>query len=87
MKTRTVTVEVKAKDIRLGKPLSELSCPISLALDRAEIEHYGVWASFVELPHGRTADLPASAVKSIDRFDSAKPVRPFAFRLKIPTGE
>lgn len=83
----TVTVDVTQKDIARGKPGDCWWCPIALAARRA----LGGWTIHVSgqtLSDGEafkwSRKMPMVAHIFQVRFDSERPVSPFAFKLRVP---
>lgn len=86
-KTRTVTINVTAEDIAMGKRRKCDECPIALASYRALGCPVRVFPYSIALNDGscRTAmlgDVPSAFIHS---FDEAYPVHPFSFDIDVPT--
>lgn len=76
-------VRVTAEDIRLGKRMDCLDCPVARALQRAVGRSVRVYAS-EKMAGQKVYRLPTSAARFIDQFDIGKKVRPFEFRVTVP---
>ena len=86
---RTFLIDVTAQDIRDGLQNACKECPIALAAKRAGIDDPSVganldgWTGTVEDRAGKTAPLPAAALRFISRFDAGQPVEPLSFTVKF----
>lgn len=74
-------IYVRRRYIKNGRPRRITLCPIALAFEEVTGEHVTVDWSRIDT---RTESyfLPRSAQRFISRFDSGKPVKPFAFTIK-----
>ncbi len=83
---KTITVEVTAEDIDLGKRRDNWSCPICRALWRATGEKWVVEESTCYPITRRNAfiPLPPEAVAWLRKFDSTGFGWPFSFQLEMP---
>ncbi len=84
-KPKTIVVNVTAKDIRCGEHGMCSKCPVAFALSRAMNEPCGAGAlrSWWKYSDGLTKDLPAAALRFIQRFDARLPVMPFEFKVTV----
>jgi hypothetical protein len=74
-------IYVRRRHIKAGMPHRITLCPIALAFEECTGKHARVdWGSIDAST--RVYALPRSAMRFIARFDSLKPVKPFAFILK-----
>lgn len=81
--TTAVTIEVKRRDILLGKRCSSSSCPIAKAIKRTlkqpiHVGHFVVHTGESEI------ELPREARDFISWFDNGLKVKPFSFKLMVP---
>lgn len=90
--TKRVRVEVTAEDIERGRRKGPCSCPIALAARRALGCYVNVQPRTIRLAGATVCSLPMVAQDFIMRFDrrmwswsKRRPVKPFAFTLKLPT--
>lgn len=74
-------VTVKRKHIIAGAPKDALHCPIGLAL-KEKFGEVTVNEDNVEI-NGLKFQLASQAQRFIEQFDEGKPVKPFAFELKL----
>jgi len=83
---KTLTIEVTQEDIDKGCRASPWSCPVALALERANGKQYSVGTkSFNERfkYYEDSLNLPEHVQDFILRFDTSKPVQPFSFQINI----
>lgn len=84
-----MTINVTAKDIKIGLRRTCSFCPIALAIRRAiSRTSIYVWNGQVRVYKGgellSLLSLPLEAQEFILNFDAELPVYPFDFELKIP---
>ena len=76
-------ITVTQNDIKLGEAGNCRACPIARATRRALHRHILVDEDSITIGRpgegGKEYQLPPSAQKFIERFDSGKPVRPITF--------
>jgi hypothetical protein len=74
-------IYVRRRHIKNGKPQRRTRCPIALAFEELTGERPYVDPDCINT---RTEGyvLPRSAQRFISRFDSGKPVKPFAFTIR-----
>lgn len=83
--TTAVTIEVKRRDILLGKRRSSSSCPIAKAIRRRLKKPIRVGSRLAWLgTNNTTIGLPMKARDFISRFDGGLKVKPFSFELMVP---
>ena len=94
---KTITITVKASDIKLGKRSTPCECPLARAIQRAtKSEELGVfrdgvgytipnpWGGTRQYDHSRglAYHLTKKALRFMNRFDGGYEVKPGVFRLK-----
>lgn len=86
LKIPAKTLNITAKDIKVGKPGHPCDCPIARAAQRrypGKLVHVGIAAIRITDPRSLTVGvsifLPEKAIKFISLFDSGQCVRPFSF--------
>ncbi len=77
---KTLKIHVTKEDIEKGK---QQHCPINRALRRLGFRRVYVSCRQCKL-RSEWIDLPANAIRFINKFDNGKPVSPFTFTLKVP---
>jgi len=78
------TVRVEKEDIKNGMKMSNVCCPVALALNRT-FQTTDVFVGCGVLRVGdKLRDVPRRVEKFIHRFDSGVRVRPFSFEIDIP---
>ncbi len=86
---KTITIRVTNKDIVEGRKKkimmdSTRNCPIAIAARRAVILDVRVFPSHIHAL-GWAITLPKLVQSWIVAFDNDKPVKPFTFRIRVPT--
>ena len=85
---KTIRVKVTRRDIDNGKPRDMDSCPIAKAIHRCRFRKAEVDNSVIHLrgyySDGDPLPMPETAKRFVKQFDAGKPVKPFAFTLRIP---
>jgi hypothetical protein len=82
----TLTVQVTAEDIDLGRRRDNWSCPICRALWRITGQKWAVEETNCYPLTKRNAfvPLPPEAITFISEFDATGLAKPFSFQLEIP---
>jgi hypothetical protein len=82
-----IRIKVTQEHINKGRRRACRQCPVALAIvEQTEFPNPWVGDTHVDLvtsPESPSYKLPAEVQRFIDNFDNGKPVKPFAFNLKI----
>lgn len=86
MKTKW-TIRVTAKDIEIGIPKDEGTCPIALAASRVfkrkmYVSRQHIWPDDFETERWQI-DIPGYVGKEIFDYDHGKQMKPFSFQVKL----
>ena len=88
---KTFIVSVKAKHIKKGRPSRSTSCPVALALKEAGFRRVDVGELDMSVTqpkpgqYSRTLPNPRSVTRFVRNFDQHKKVKPFNFKLTLPS--
>jgi hypothetical protein len=74
-------IYVRRRHIEQGRPRTLHRCPIALAFEELTGESPSVDCEYINTSDEGYA-LPSAAQRFIHRFDSGKPVKPFAFTIR-----